>query len=180
MVVISRDVQLLQEFLSTGNQINILLSTYPIMFGFMNIIFVSLLKTHKIHVIYSFNKIMKFIFINSYLLNLIPCEPGFTSTPFYDTSVLTYKIELPLSGKKVGFNILDDEDFTISYITDTIPNSPSINQPSTQAKRNVCIIAINVKEPIIYQGALDELNCHKTPRGNLRSISVYEEGRTTI
>ena len=29
----------------------------------------------------------------------------------------------------------------------------------------MCIIAINVEEPITSQGALDELNCHQNPRG---------------
>ena len=39
-----------------------------------------------------------------------------------------YEIELPPLGKKVGFNLLDDEDFKIPYITDTIPNSPAGHQ----------------------------------------------------
>ena len=59
---------------------------------------------------------------NSDLLNLIPCEIDLSSTPFLYTTILTYKIELPPSGKKVGFNLLGDEYFTIPYITDTIPN----------------------------------------------------------
>ena len=61
---------------------------------------------------------------NSDLLNLIPCELDLTSTPFRDTKIITYEIELPLYGNKVGFNLLDDEDFKIPYITDTILNSP--------------------------------------------------------
>ena len=59
---------------------------------------------------------------NSDLLNIIPCELDLTSTPFRDETIITYDIELPPSGKKIGFNSLDDEDFTIPYITDTIPN----------------------------------------------------------
>ena len=59
---------------------------------------------------------------NSDLLNCIPCEIDLTSTPFHDTTILTYEIELPASGKKVGFNLLDDEDFTIPFITDKILN----------------------------------------------------------
>ena len=51
---------------------------------------------------------------DSYLLNLIPCELDLTSTPFSDTRIITYDIELPPSGKKVGINLLDDEDFTIT------------------------------------------------------------------
>ena len=61
------------------------------------------------------------------LLNLIPCELDIKSTPFSDTTIITYDIELPPSGKKVGFNLLDYEDFTITCITDAIPNSPAGN-----------------------------------------------------
>ena len=50
---------------------------------------------------------------NPDLLNLIPCEIYLTSTPFRDTKILTYEIDLPPSGKKIGFNLLDDEYFTI-------------------------------------------------------------------
>ena len=89
---------------------------------------------------------------------MIPCEPYFTSTPFSNTTILTYEIWLPSSGKKIGFNLLDDEDFTILYVTDTIPNSPAGRQLPTQVKHDVWIIDINVKEPITDQGALDELN----------------------
>ena len=53
--------------------------------------------------------------------------------------MLTYKIELPTSEKKVDLNLLDDEDFTILYITDLIPNSPVIHQLPTQAKLKVWI-----------------------------------------
>ena len=74
---------------------------------------------------------------HSDLLNLIPCELDITSTPFFDTIILTYKIELPPSGKKIGFNLLDDEYFTIPYITDTIPNSPAGNKIPIQAK--ICV-----------------------------------------
>ena len=35
--------------------------------------------------------------------NLISCELDLTSTLFCDTKILTYEIELPPSGKKVGF-----------------------------------------------------------------------------
>ena len=38
--VISVHMQLLQDLLYTGKDINLLLSTYPIMFGFMNIILI--------------------------------------------------------------------------------------------------------------------------------------------
>ena len=65
---------------------------------------------------------------NSMILNLIPWELDLTSTPFIDETIITYDIELPPYGKKIGFNSLDDEDFTITYITDTTPNSPAGHQ----------------------------------------------------
>ena len=80
---------------------------------------------------------------NSDLLNLIPCELDLTSTSFRDDTIIIYDIELPPSGKKIGFNLLNDEDFTIPYITDTIPNSPAGHQLPSQAKQNVWIVAIN-------------------------------------
>ena len=92
---------------------------------------------------------------NSDLLKLIPCELDLTSTPFSDAKILTYEIELSPSGKKVGFNLLDDEYFTIPYITDKTTNSPSSHKLTTQARQNVCIIAINGEEPITAQGTLD-------------------------
>ena len=76
-------------------------------------------------------------------LNLIPCEIDLASTTFSDDTTITYEMELPPSGKKIGFNLLDDEDFTIPYIIDNIPNSPAGHQLPSQAKRNVWIVAIN-------------------------------------
>ena len=77
--------------------------------------------------------------------------------------MITYEIELPPSGKKVGFNLLDDEYFTIPYITDTISNSSAVHQLTSQANLNVWILAINGEDPIIAQDALDEINRHQTP-----------------
>ena len=62
------------------------------------------------------------ILYHSDLLNFIPSEIDITSTPFSDTIILTYDIELPLYGNKIGINLLDDEDFIIPYLIDTIPN----------------------------------------------------------
>ena len=94
---------------------------------------------------------------------MIQCEIDLTYTPFSGTTIITYEIYLPPSGKKVGFNLLDDEDLTIPYITDTIPNSPAGHQLPTQAKQNVWIVAINGEENIIAQGSHDDLNSHQTP-----------------
>ena len=68
------------------------------------------------------------------------------------------------------FNSLDDEYFTIPYITDVIPNLPASCQLQSQAKRYLWIVAINGEEPITSKGVLDELNCHQTPRGKSTSI----------
>ena len=110
---------------------------------------------------------------NSDLLNLIPCELDLKSTPFCYTTILTYEIQLPPSGKKVGFNSLDDEYFTILYITDTIPNSPDGHQLPAQAKQNVYIIATNGEDSITAQGARDELNRNKNTHGKSKfKISI--------
>ena len=60
---------------------------------------------------------------------------------------------------------MDDEDFTITYVIDTIPNSPVCHKLPTQAKKNVWIVAIIIEDPITDQGALDDLNIHQTPCG---------------
>ena len=79
--------------------------------------------------------------------------------------MLIYEIELLPAGNKIGFNLLDSEYFTIPCVIYTIPNSPDSHQLPTQANRKLWVIAINVEEPITYQGALDELNCHQTLSG---------------
>ena len=79
---------------------------------------------------------------DSDLLNLFPCKLDLTSTTFSDETIITYDIELPPSGM-IFFNLLDDEYFTIPYITDTIPNSPASHKLPSRAKRNVWIVAIN-------------------------------------
>ena len=105
---------------------------------------------------------------------MIPCEFDITSTPFCDTTILTYDIYLPPTGKDIGFNLLDDEDFTIPYVTDTIKSSPAGHQLKTQDKKKMLIFSINGEEPITAIDALDELNFHKTPRGKSKvSISQF-------
>ena len=89
------------------------------------------------------------------LLNFIPCKLDLTSTTFIDTKIITYETESPPSGKKIGFNILDEKDFTIPYVIDTIPNSPASHQLLTQVKKNVWMIATNREELVTAQGAID-------------------------
>ena len=80
----------------------------------------------------------------------------------------------PSERKKVGFNSLDDEEFTIPYITNTIPNSSAGHHIPSKAKRNVRIIAINGEEPIKSQGVIDELNRYQTPSGKYNTkISIF-------
>ena len=95
---------------------------------------------------------------------MIPRELDLTSTPFSETKIITYEIELIPYGKKVVFNLLDDEEFIIPYITDKIQNSPAGYQLPSQAKISAWIIAINGKEPITAQGVLDKISCHQTTR----------------
>ena len=40
------------------------------------------------------------------LLNFITREHDLTPTPFIDKTIITYDIDLPLSGNKLGFNLL--------------------------------------------------------------------------
>ena len=98
------------------------------------------------------------------LLNLIPFELYIRSTPFCDKTIVTYEIELPPAGKKIGFDLLDDEYFTIPCVIDTIPNSPAGHQLPTQDNKIVWIVSINRSDPITDKGALNVLNSHKTSR----------------
>ena len=49
-------------------------------------------------------------------MNLMPCEIDLSYTPFEYATIFTYTIQLPTTGKKIGFNLMDDDDFTIPYI----------------------------------------------------------------
>ena len=99
------------------------------------------------------------------LLRFSPYEIDLTYTPFIDTTIIIYKIELPPAGKTISINLLDDEYFTIPYVIYKIPNSTAGHQLLTQAKKNVWIIAINVEEPIIAQYVIDELHFYNTQYG---------------
>ena len=93
---------------------------------------------------------------------MITCELDLTPNTFSDTTILTYEIELPPSGKKIGLYVLDDEYFIIPYVIDTIPNSPSSNHLQTWDKKDVWSVAINGEETITYQDALDRLQKNQT------------------
>ena len=49
--------------------------------------------------------------------------------------MINHEIDLPLSGNKIGFNLLDNADFTITYVIYTIPNSPAGYQLPTQSNK---------------------------------------------
>ena len=80
---------------------------------------------------------------NSDQLNLILCELDIYSTPFGYKTTISYELEPPPTGNKIGFNLIDDDELTIPYILDTTPNSPIGHQIRTQAKNNVWIIVFN-------------------------------------
>ena len=89
----------------------------------------------------------------------------FTPKSLIFTPKLFSHIELPSDGNKIGFNLLDDEYFTIPYVIDIIPNSPAGHKVMTHTKKYVWIIYDNGEKPMKHQGALDELQHHKTQRG---------------
>ena len=74
---------------------------------------------------------------------MIPFEIDLTSNLFRDTKILVCEIELHPAENKTGFDLLDDKDFTIPFVNDTIINSPAGYQLLTQARENVWILAIN-------------------------------------
>ena len=109
---------------------------------------------------------------NSYLLNFIPCELGLKSTPFSDTTILTYEIYSRPFGKKIGFNLFDNEDFTIPYVIDTTPNFPAGHQLMTQDKICFWIVDINEEELINPQGFLNELHQHHNQHGKFKVKTI--------
>ena len=116
---------------------------------------------------------------NSDLLILIPFEIDLTSAPFGDKTILAYEIDLPISGKNVGFNLLNDEHFTIPYDVDTIPNSPSSHQFTTKAKKNCGSLPSMWKILSQLKARLMNSIDIKLHVENKRSRSVYAEGSAT-
>ena len=69
---------------------------------------------------------------------------------------------------------MDDDDFTISYVIDKIPNSPPSHQLPTESKKKMWIVDINGEERTIAQGTLKELNRHQNPRVKSKlNISIW-------
>ena len=83
-------------------------------------------------------------------------------------------MELPPNGKNIGFNLLDDEDLTIPYVVDTILYLPAFYQLTTHANKNMWFMDINSEEPMISQGAIDELQRHHNQRVKFKfKASLY-------
>ena len=89
---------------------------------------------------------------------MIPCELDISSTTFEDVKIITYEIKLPSIGNQISFNLMDDDDFKIPYIIDTIPNFPVSHKLPTQEKKNAWIISINVEDIITTKGELENCN----------------------
>ena len=70
--------------------------------------------------------------------------------------MIQYEIDLPTEEDKIGFTIMDDDEFTIPYIIDTITNSLEGHQLLSHANENFWIIDINGEGPITTKVALDE------------------------
>ena len=106
-------MNLLQELFSTRNHINFFITqrAHHVWFG-KYISRLSIEDNHTPGSLLLWQDPGSFIH-NSDLLNLIPCELDLVSTPFRDTKILTYEIDLPPSGKKIGFNLLDCKIFII-------------------------------------------------------------------
>ena len=93
----------LKKLLSIGIHTSLFIHPESIMIVFMNTIIVSPQKTSTLMVIYYFKKYPESILLINYMHNYIPCELDVKYTPFCDTKILTYEVELLPSGKKIGF-----------------------------------------------------------------------------
>ena len=79
----------------------------------------------------------KILLHNLYLLRLIPCELDITSNPFCNIKIITYKIDLPPTGRKIDLNLLNAGYFTIHFVIDKTPNLQADHQLPTQSQKNV-------------------------------------------
>ena len=134
------------------------------MLGLMNTILKYPQKTSTLPVINYFINTLEVIIINSIFLSWFNVNFILRPLHFLIQQLSHMKLSY-LIMKKIGFNLLDDEDFTIPYIIDTILNAPDGHKLTTQAKKNVWIIDINGEDTITSQVTLDDVQCHHTPRG---------------
>ena len=103
---------------------------------------------------------------NNDKLKFIPFELDLSSTPFGYEKIITYEIELPTAGKKIGSNLMDDDEFTIPYIIGTITNYLTFHLLLKQTKKIFRITTINRENPITSIGSLEKLHYYNTQFGN--------------
>ena len=104
---------------------------------------------------------------------MIPFEIDLTSNLFHDTKILVCEIELRPAENKTGFDLLDDKEFTIPFVNDTILNSPAGHQLLAQARKNVWIVAINYNSTSHLKVNLMNSSAIRINVGIPRSVSVY-------
>ena len=144
IVVISWDMQLLQDLFYTISHTSILLSKETIMLGLMNIILIYPWKKITLQVLYSLNNILKVFFTiwpwsTWFHVNLILYPLHFVIQKHSRMKLSYLHLE-----RKIGLKLLDDEDFTLLYVMDKIPNSPDGRQIPTQAKK-ICVSLLSME-----------------------------------
>ena len=77
-------------------------------------------------------------------------------TSLGDAKFITYRIQLPTTENKIGFNLIGDDDFKTPYILDTIYKYPEGKQILTQATIYFFNICINIKYLITAKGGLEK------------------------
>ena len=133
----------------------------------MNIIIIFPYNKSTLLSIYSFNSTHKVLFIIRIWLVRLHVSVTLHLLHYTMQPLLYMNLSHLLLGKKIGFNLLNDNEFTIPYILDTITNLPSGNQIKTWSKINVWIISINVEGQITEKGAPDELYIYQNQCGEL-------------
>ena len=104
---------------------------------------------------------------------MITYEIDVTSTTFSDTTILTYKIELPPSENEIALNLLHDGGLIIPYVIYSIPNLPASYQLPTQVKKNCgSLLSMEKILPQIKMRAMRS-SAIKLHVENTRSRSVY-------
>ena len=118
--VILWDMQQLQELFYTGNHINYLLFTEPIIFGLMNVIIASPQKTSTLQAPYSFGKILKVIFMIH------------TSSTWFHANLILHPLHLvmrQLSHLKLSYLPLERKLVLIYWIMKTLQLFTSLILP---------------------------------------------------
>jgi hypothetical protein len=91
-------------------------------------------------------------------LNLKHIELDLLKTPFSNSEIFTYEIDLPLHATDIGMEIYDDEYFNIPVLKKCIPDTPAYLEIPASNRRNMFIVSINNEEPITSGFALELLS----------------------